>query len=83
MNSHPSETPHDDLEQLAATIVRSGLRTPTLFIIDIVTAFDIIGSQMAIFSRPFLNGGSWERYAAALAEPGNWRILRQLVDKHD
>jgi hypothetical protein len=81
MSSNESATPREDLEELADRINRSGLRTPVLLLIEMVGPLDVIGSQLAQFSRPFLDQGRWSQYADALAEPGNWDTLRRLLDK--
>ncbi|MCS6880478.1 MAG: hypothetical protein RMK84_14035 [Oscillochloridaceae bacterium] len=68
------------LQRLAAGVERAGLRAPVALLLDILSPIDVISSQVARFSLPFLGGTRAEVYVAALGEPDAWRDLRRLLD---
>lgn len=68
------------LQRLAASVERAGLRAPVALLLDMLSPIDVVSSQVARFSRPFLGGTPAEAYVAALGEPDAWRDLRRLLD---
>lgn len=71
----------EPLRRLAAGVERSGLRVPATMLLDALGPVDVICSQLARFSMPFVGGTGAEPFAAALSEAGGWRELRRLLDK--
>lgn len=69
------------LRRLAAGVGRSGLRVPAAMLLEALGPLDVICSQLARFSMPFVGGTGAEPYAAALSEAGAWRELRRLIDE--
>ncbi len=79
------ETPGMDdtsqvLQRLVAGVERAGLRAPLALILDMLSPIDVVSSQLARFSLPFLGGTRAEAYVAALGDPDAWRDLRRLLD---
>jgi hypothetical protein len=74
----PEPTPAP-ISQLAEAIERAGMREAAALALDVLRPVDLIGSQLAQFSRPFLSGHAWEPYAAALAAQGGLEALRKLL----
>lgn len=76
MNEH-----HESLEQLAAAIERAGLRAPATIALDMLCPLDVIASQVALFTRPFVRGTRLDSYAGLLAERTSWQELRRLLSR--
>lgn len=74
------DTRREDLQGLVQAIERAGLRAPLALMLDALRPIDVISSQCAQFTRPFLHGHSWRRYADVLAEEQSWQELRRLLD---
>ena len=78
----PKLTPEQQaaaLQQLAERIDQAGWRDSAAFALDVVGPLDVVASQLAAFTRPFIGTHPWALYAEALAEPAAWRVLRQLI----
>jgi predicted oxidoreductase (fatty acid repression mutant protein) len=72
---------HDEsLQQLATQIERSSMREAIVFALDVLRPVDLLSSQFAQFSRPFLAHSRWAVYAAALAQEESWTTLRRLLN---
>lgn len=69
------------LQQLVEVIESSGMRAPLKFLLDMLSPLDVVSSQLACFSRPFLIGTRVEMFVAALSEPAAWTELRRLLDQ--
>lgn len=69
----------EPLQRLAAGVGRSGLRVPAALLLDALSPLDVICSQLARFSMPFVGGTGAEPLAAALSEVAAWRELRRLL----
>ena len=73
------ETPQTPaVADFAEALVRHNLHGSARLLLDLVAPLDVINSQLALFSRPFLSG-SWRRTATALSEPEAWQHLRNLL----
>lgn len=55
------------------------MRAPLALLLDTLSPLDIVSSQLARFSLPFVGGTRAEPVAAALAEVEAWRELRRLL----
>lgn len=71
----------EPLEGLAAQIARSGLSVPAAMLLDVISPFDVISSQLARFSRPFVGGTRAAPLVDALTETDAWARLRRLLDQ--
>jgi hypothetical protein len=71
----------DPLASLVARVDALGLRVPAAILLDALRPLDIVGSQLARFSMPFVGGTKAEPLAAALSEAEAWRELRRLLDE--
>lgn len=69
------------LRRLAAHIERAGLRGPAMIALDLLCPLDVIASQLAIFSRPFVRGTHLDSYAQLLAERTSWQELHGLLSR--
>lgn len=76
---HPEE--RTSLEQLVELITRWGLRGTVAFLLDLLSPFDVINSQLALFAHPFSGNGKWEQYLRALTKEAGWQMFRQLLDE--
>ncbi len=74
-----SADPAPSLDELAATLARSGLREPATIALDLLSSVEVIACQAALFVRPIVGGTRWEAYATILAEAGSWKELRSLL----
>ena len=68
------------LQRLVSGVDRAGMRAPIGLILDMLSPIDVLSSQLARFSLPFLGGTRAETYALVLGEPDAWRELRRLLD---
>lgn len=73
----------DPLRHLVSRLEQAGLRAPAALFLDAVSPLDVVGSQMARFSRPFLGGTRVEPLVTALEEPAAWAELRRLLAGQD
>lgn len=78
--AQPEPAP-EPIYQLAEAIERAGMREAAMLALDVLRPVDLISSQIAQFSRPFLIGHTWEPYATALAAQGGLAALRKLLTR--
>jgi hypothetical protein len=71
----------DPLVELAADLHRRGLRAPVALLLDAVRPLDIVNSQLARFSLPFLSHTGAEPVASALCDAAGWQTLRCLLEE--
>lgn len=77
-----SEQPDEAaLRRLAAGVDRSGMRVPASILLDALSPLDVVCSQLARFSLPFVGGTRAEPFTAALSEARAWQELRRLLDE--
>lgn len=68
------------LQRLVARVEHAGMRVPLALVLDMLSPIDVVSSQLARFSLPFLGGTRAEAYVAVLGDPDAWRNLRRLLD---
>ena len=71
------------LRQLAADLGRAGLRVPATMMLEALSPLDVVSSQVARFSQPFVGGTRAGPLALALAEVTAWAELRRLLGAQD
>lgn len=74
------DTTNQVLQRLVAGVECAGMRAPLALILDMLSPIDVVSSQLARFSLPFLGGTRAEAYVSALGDPDAWRELRRLLD---
>lgn len=71
----------NSLRSLVAGLERAGMREPAALLLDMLSPLDVVSSQLARFSRPFLGGTRAEPVVAALEEVSAWADLRRLLGR--
>ena len=71
------------LSTLVVSIVRQRLLTPMQVFMDVVMPVGFLASQVVLFVRPFTPCGRWRDYATALSDEEGWRMLQDLMKRHE